>query len=190
MSTALKVTEEITTKYEYAESEQSFSENSHFDHRPERDSWGFSFYTHGQWRKISDRITSREEAIAWGYRYIGNEVTSYAGSYKIREVIHSVVITEGEGSYEKVERNSVIEFHVVQRTTFEQQQMNIQHVADMEDLRKNRIAVEVSLGFRKPVAIVETLVQENIAEPVVNSETVSDDVKNKSWFQKIFSKVA
>lgn len=190
MNDTLKVTETTETKYEYAESNQRFSENSHFDHRPQYDSWGFSFYSYKEWRKCDSRVVSREQAIEWAEKYIGNEITSYAGSYKLRETIHSVTISEGEGIYEKVERNSIVEFHTMQRNTIEQKQMSIQYEADSRDLSKNFIDVQVSLGFRKPVVAVETtehtVAECDCFETSENSVKVPDVEKKKNWFQKVF----
>jgi len=188
MTNELKVTVvESTTRYEYATSNESFSENGHFDHRPERDSFGFSFYTYAGWVKITRELEkpSREAAIAWAEKYIGNEVTAFFGSYKLREVTHTVTVTEGQGIYEKVERDAIVEFHTVQRTTFEQEQLHIQYEADRNDAHAVRMAdfEQREMEREAEAKAAEAKATENLVAEETE-EVTTESAKN--WFQKLF----
>jgi hypothetical protein len=131
----MTTTTKTTTRYMYVESDQDFSENSHFDHRPERNSWGFSFYTFPAWRSLHvPEGTTREEAINRVIGFLGNEVTSYAGSYKVREITDEVIVTKTDTVEEKIERQTITEIYKMERTTFAQQQNRIQYKADQDAL--------------------------------------------------------
>lgn len=155
-----------TRFYTYRLTNQAFSENGVFDHRPERESWGFSFYSWGKWHELNGPTNREELAKRLENNYITNRIKRDGGGVQILETIkyESTVI---EGDYrlekEKFYRKTIVttfEESVVYEDyrTYEETLSHFQWKADMDDYNK-MIMAELDARIAAEKAEAETVVE-------------------------------